>query len=265
MVFHKLVTASIAVLLAAAHAAHSCPRYNVQYFSATAAHPAGLNHVVRRYKHALGGESNGNSPGPLPTGQRSINWDAAPLPFDMPFDFFNRVATRGAIFHAKANEFRVSNTNNASDIDDRFSSIIPHSAAKQFRRFSPLRLFTPLLRNRVTVSFRVPAKSAPATVTGFAAVFADVDNAHATSMRFFDRRGCLIARVRVPKKDRGLSFAGIVVKNWRGHTVPVVAKVAIKLGNVSFQRFGKLSHFARRFVDLVAMDDLFYGEPQRIH
>jgi len=265
MAFRNIVTASIALVFAAAHAAHSCPRYNVHHFSATAAHPAGLNHVVRSYKHALGGANNGNAPGPLPTGQRAINWDAAPLPFDMPFDFFNRVATRGAVFHAKRNEFRVSNTNNASDVDDRFNSIIPHSAAKQFQRFSPLRLFTPLLHNRVTVTFRVPAKATRASVAGFAAVFADVDRMHATSMRFFDRRGCLIANVRVPRKNKGLSFSGVVVKDRHGNTVPAVAKVAIKLGNVSFHRFSKLPHYARRFADLVALDDLFYGEPQPMH
>lgn len=188
-----------------------------------------------------------------------INWDAGSdvLPFDMPFNFFNvGDFTRGAIFRAKGREFRVSNSIHPKD--DRFDSIIAKAQAQRFVRFSLDRLFAPFLSNRMATVFRIPGTNRRAVVSGFGVVFTDVVHPAVTNMRFFDKRGCLIAKVTVPTQPKGLSFAGIIVKNRKGRTISVISKVRITLGTVSLRGFSK-----KRRGDLVVMDDFLYGEPQK--
>lgn len=181
----------------------------------------------------------------------------------MPGNFFNTVVPRGAVFTTRGREFRVSNPT-ASDepTDNRFNSILPRSASRQFRRFSLERLFTPLKRNKVTTAFRIPGSDVKANTVGFGAVFADVDQSRATNMRYFDQDGCLIARVNVRPINRGLSFAGIIVQNGAGENIPAIARVSIKLGTISVEQFANRYAGSDNIGDLVVMDDLFYGEPQ---
>lgn len=183
----------------------------------------------------------------------------------MPGNFFDKTVTRGALFKAKGGVFAVSNPAAAPPVDDRFSSLIPAAQSKQFRRFSLQRLFTPVKNNLVTVEFKIPATDDPAAVTGFGAVFTDVDLKRRTFMRYFDKNGCLIAKVDVPPRNKGLSFVGITVQNPNqpGKLIPVVSKVAIKLGTISVEKFADESSGADGGkVDLVSLDDLIYGEPQ---
>lgn len=49
-----------------------CPKYAVQIFTSTSRNAKGLNRIVTRFQRNLGGVNNGNSPGPLPDGQRSV-------------------------------------------------------------------------------------------------------------------------------------------------------------------------------------------------
>lgn len=193
-----------------------------------------------------------------------INWDAAAVPFDMPFDFFNTVAPRGAIFNTKDKEFRVSNSANPADThDDRFDSILPKAVSNQFQRFSPERLFTPLKSNKMAVTFRIPSTNKRARTTGFGAVFVDVDRPHATHMRYFDKNGCLIARIAVPPRNEGLSFVGIVVLNaHRSVRIPAISKVRINLGTISVQHFAHLWRGSHGIGDVCVLDDLIYGEPR---
>eukprot|EP00178_Gracilaria_changii_P000632 TRINITY_DN107_c0_g1_i2.p1 TRINITY_DN107_c0_g1~~TRINITY_DN107_c0_g1_i2.p1 ORF type:complete len:265 (+),score=47.86 TRINITY_DN107_c0_g1_i2:564-1358(+) len=239
-----------------------CPKYYTKVLTHTAHDADGLTSIVQKYQNLLGGENNGNNPGPLRSGQRSINWDAAAVPFNMPGDFFNTVVTRGAVFKAQGGKFAVSNPASPPPKDDRFSSLLPAFVTKQFRRFSLERLFTPVLSNRLVVKFQIPAAHDAAKVSGFGAVFTDVDLPRRTHMVYFDKNGCRIAKVLVPPKNKGLSFAGLVVvdKHNRRKTLPVISKVKVQLGNVSVRGFFR-RHFKRFFKDVVVMDDLFYGEP----
>ena len=241
-----------------------CPRYDVQVVSGTAHNIHQLTPTVQKYRDLLGGEDNANNPPTFGVGQRSINWDAAIVPFNMPNDFFNTRVPRGAIFHAKNKKFAVSNPADNNPIDDRFSSLLPSFVTKQFQRFSLKRLFTPIDRNRVNVKFNIPGTHKKALVRGFGAVFTDVDFYGKTHMKFFDKKGCFITKVKVPAKDRGLSFVGIVTKNKHGKQVPVIAKVQMKLGNISVGKFRKLWYGRKiRRGDLVVVDDLIYGEPAK--
>ena len=244
--------------------ASSCPRYNVKVVSGTAHNIRQLTPTVQKYRDLLGGEDNGNDPPTFGVGQRSINWDAAAVPFDMPKDFFNTMVPRGAIFHAKNDKFAVSNPADNNPVDDRFSSLLPLSITKQFQRFSLERLFTPVDDNKVDVKFNIPGTDKRALVRGFGAVFTDVDIYGQTDMTFFDKNGCFITKVTVPAKDRGLSFVGIVTKNKHGQQVPVIAKVQMKLGNISVGQFRHLWYGSQiRRGDLVVVDDLIYGEPAK--
>lgn len=265
----RLTFALFAALFLASVSASSarCPRYVVKKFVDTAHGSRGLQDIVSKYREELGGIDNLNEAGPLDDGHRSINWDAAAVPFDMPFDFFDRTVTRGAVFKAKGKKFAVSNPAMAPPEDDRFSSLLTRRVSRQFRRFSRERLFTPVLRNKFSVIFNVPAQRKRATTTGFGAVYTDVDLKFATKMKFFDRRGCLIAKLAVPPKSRGLSFAGIVVLDPHNpyKLIPAVAKVVVRLGNISVDDFqhGHLKPHVKN--DLVVVDDLVYGEPQPMH
>lgn len=201
----------------------------------------------------------------LPCSPTQINWDAPIVPFDFPGNFFDKTVTRGASFKAKGKKFAVSNPANPPPADDRFSSILPLAQAKTFKQFSLARLFTPIKSNKVTVSFKVPARKDKAAVTGFGAVFIDVDVPKKTTMTYFDKNGCVIAKVDAQPRNKGLSFAGITVldPNNPGKLLPVIAKVVMKLGNISVEKFTNTWTGTER-TDIVVVDDLFYGEPQAL-
>ena len=251
----------ISPALASSH----CPRYDVEVVSGTAHNRHQLAPTVQKYRDLLGGEDNESNAPTFGIGQRSINWDAPGVPFNMPKDFFNTNAPRGALFHAKNDKFAVSNPADDNPVDDRFSSLLPKFVTEQFQRFSPDRLFTPVDDNKVDVKFNIPGTHNRALVRGFGAVFTDVDAHGHTSMAFHDKNGCFITKVQVPAKNKGLSFVGIVTKNKHtGMQVPVIAKVQMKLGNISIAQFRHLWYGRKiRRGDLVVVDDLIYGEPDK--
>lgn len=194
-----------------------------------------------------------------------IVWDNPAVPFDFPGDFFDKTVTFGINFKAKGGSFAVSNPATPPPEDDRFSSILPVAQARTFKTFSAPRLFTPIKGNKVFVDFKVPGSDIAAGVTGYGAMFVDVDEARKTSMKYFDRNGCLIARVEAQALDKGLSFAGITVLDPRnpGKLLPVIARVEMKLGDISVERFTN-TWTGRERTDLVVVDDLLYGEPQAL-
>lgn len=243
--------------LAASVHHHHCPTYHVDIIRKTSHNAHGLRSAVDHFRHLLGGQNNGANIGPFKYGRREINWDGG-APFDMPFDFFNEVAPLGAIFHTKGNKFAISNPLNNHPVDDKFSSI-NKPVSKEFIAFSEKRLFTPVSDNVVTQFFRVPGTKKRATTSGFGAVFVDVDKSHTSFLTLYDFKGCRIAKVAVPPKNRGLSFVGIRVKGVSHgyfNRAPVF-KAELKLGN---RLLKDLSHGG----DRVVTDDFIYGEPQEI-
>jgi hypothetical protein len=139
-----------------------------------------------------------------------------------------------------------------------------------FSTFSPSRLFTPVGSNITEALFFVPGTNGaiPATITGFAAVFTDVDQPDgsgpgkkkgnrgaSTLMEYFDAYGKLLFSSFVPASpgDASLSFFGIVFEDAR------IARVRITTGDVAPgpDDDGKS--------DIVMMDDFIYGEPQPLN
>lgn len=181
----------------------------------------------------------------------------------MPFDLFNAVVPRGAVFAAKGNKFAISNPI-APPEDFRFSSL-NRRASKNFVTFSDPRLFTPVHSNVLNTFFRIPGKNTVASVSGFGAVFVDVNKRGKTYLQLFDRNGCQIAKVHVQPKPNGLSFSGVIVHGIRtGHNKITkikapVQKVTMKLGDTPI-----VEKHASHHQDVVVLDNLFFGEPQAL-
>ena len=143
--------------------------------------------AVNQYRGLLG-DNNGGAPGARPSGRREINWDGVPdafaAPADLPGNFFYANSTRGALFTTPGTGVRVSmddDTGGDADPDQvRFSDLNAGYAAS-FEVFSPQRLFAPIGSNVLDVTFAVPGTTLSATVSGFGAVFTDVDSATATT------------------------------------------------------------------------------------
>ncbi len=208
---------------------------------------------VAAFRAALGEPNNGGTPGPLAVGRREINWDGAGVPFDMPPNFFQG---RGAIFSTESgSEFRVSNPGNVanSPVDNRFSSINA-TYSSEFTTFSPNRLFTSVDTNVLDITFFVAGSDIPAAVSGFGAVFTDVDLSGLTTLEYFDLDGDLLASEAVDPNDKGLSFLGVTFAQ------PNVFRVRLTAGNTPLGP----NDDPGNNVDVVVMDDFLYSEPQAV-
>ena len=103
------------------------------------------------------------------------------------------------------------------------------------------------------VFFNVPGElTVPAGVTGFGAVFTDVDRVSSTRMQFFAPDGALLFERDVPSAQGNKTQSFLGVSFDKGE---IVGRVHIVSGNAAPgpEDTGAL--------DLVAMDDFIYGEP----
>jgi hypothetical protein len=214
--------------------------------------------AVDTFRDLLGSPNNGGTPGSQPSGRREINWDGVPddlsAPNFMPPDFFNDSAApraRGAFFDTPGDGVQVSaDSDNPPGAAVRFGNINP-SYTGAFETFSAERLFSPIGSNVVDMTFFVPGTDTPAVVTGFGAVYTDVD-LEDSSFEFFDESGESLGRFEVPVASGALSFLGVVFPE------PIVARVRIAYGTIA------LGPDEADGVDVAVMDDFFYGEPRAI-
>ena len=236
-------------------------------FQATGPTAGSIQDTVNAYRVALGDPNNGNTPGQL-SGRREINWDGGSTTnlnsaVTIGSTLANFQSTRGALFTTPGTGFV-----QAPAAADPFQ-FPPGGLAGLFNNatygniftpFSDSRLFSAIGSNITEVTFFVPIApggiNEPATVTGFGAVFTDVDkrgkgNAGAR-IEYFDADGDLLFSRIVPARpgDGSLSFFGIVFDDAR------IARVRITSGNVA----PGTDDVGKR--DIVMMDDFLYGEPQ---
>ena len=235
-------------------------------FQAAGPTAASIQSTVDAFRAALGNPNNGNLPGASPRGRREINWDGggantttAPV---TPFNVF--LNTRGSQFTTPG--IGLSQAPPSGGAQGGLAVLFNNPTyATIFSTFSPLRLFTPVGSNKTEGLFFVPGTNGagPATITGFGAVFTDVDQpdgsgsgeahgGHGTSIKYFDRYGRVIFTGFVPASpgDGSLSFFGIVFDDAR------IARVQIITGNHAPGPNDDRKH------DIVMMDDFLYGEPQ---
>jgi hypothetical protein len=221
--------------------------------------------AVDAFRAALGTPNNGNNPGPLASGRREINWDGVGGPTNTvtggnPFAGFQ--VTRGALFTTPDGTGFVQAT--PAGLATLFGN---PTYATIFSTFSQFRLFSAIGSSITDVDFFVPgptAATAPATTTGFGAVFTDVDQPDgsgpdkngnrgaSTLIEYFGADGELLFSSFVPASpgDGSLSFFGIVFDDAR------IARVRITSGDVAPEPDDDAKH------DVVMMDDFIYGEPQ---
>jgi hypothetical protein len=212
---------------------------------------ASIQDTVDKFRAALGDPNNGNAAGPLASGRREINWDgggAATTVSPTPFTGF--LNNRGALFTTPGTGFIQAPP-----------SGFPTDLSSTLGVFSPLRLFSAIDSNITDVSFFIPGTNGllPATVSGFGAVFTDVDLYGSTSIQFYDLGNNLIFDKHVPVgtvADRSLSFLGAI-----GDAGEQIFRVRITSGNAPSL---SIVDDPEKGVDLVAMDDFIYGEPQGV-
>ena len=224
---------------------------------------------VDAFRAALGEPNNGNAPGPLDNGRREINWDGgggvdATTDPVTPFNVF--LNTRGGQFITPGTGLTQAPPSGGPQ--GGLAGLFDNPTyGTTFSTFSPLRLFAPVDSNITEALFFVPgtAGEVPATISGFGAVFTDVDQPDgsgpgqkrgnrgaSTLMEYFGADGELLFSSFVPASpgDGSLAFFGIVFADAR------LARVRITSGNVAPGPDDDAQH------DIVVMDDFIYGEPQ---
>ncbi|HKA37997.1 MAG TPA: hypothetical protein VKH43_14325 [Thermoanaerobaculia bacterium] len=229
--------------------------------SASGFSPASIQTAVDQFRADLGSTNNGVG-GTFPSGHREINWDGVPdgfsAPNNLPANFFNVNSPRGVVFSTPGTGFQVSaKTGNPTVTALRFGNLDPDYPF-EFQTFSPERLFVALGSNVTDVTFFLPGTNTAAFVSGFGAVFADVDLGTTASLQFFDPSGVSLGAFAVPSQlpgNQDLSFLGVSF-----NAGEKVARVRIVSGNAAP---GAHDNPAGG-VDVVAMDDFLYGEPQSL-
>jgi len=245
-----------------------------QVFQAAGPTADSIQGTVDAYRAALGDPNNGNQPRATladPTkGRREINWDGAlgnNTTTDIPVTPFNVfLNTRGAQFTTPGTG--LSQAPPSGGPQGGLATLFNNPTyGTIFSPFSTPRLFTPVGSNITEALFFVPGSNGatPATVSGFGAVFTDVDQPDgsgpgkkqgnrkaSTLIEYFDVDGHLLFSSFVPASpgDASLSFFGIVFDD------ASIARVRITSGNVAPGPDDEGKH------DVVMMDDFLYGEPQ---
>ncbi|MEO6390522.1 MAG: VCBS repeat-containing protein [Pyrinomonadaceae bacterium] len=234
--------------------------------SAAGANAAAIQSTVDLFRTDLGA-INPNTAQTFPGGRREINWDGVPDAFSapnfFPSNFFNSNSPRGVIFGSPSSNsgsdtsnFIVS-ANTASGTPVRFGNI-DASYSSIFQAFSAERLFTVRSTNDnstvLSIQFFIPGTSIPAGVSGFGAVFCDVDSNINAIMRVYGVDGRLLTvPISVTAANNGLSFLGVSF-----NAGEKIARVEILVGNKPMVA-GNID--GTNNVDVIAMDDFIYGEP----
>lgn len=229
-----------------------------------------IESMVDEFRAALGEPNNANNSGPLANGRREINWDGgggvdATTDPVTPFNVF--LNTRGGQFTTPG--VGLSQAPPSGGPQGGLEGLFNNSTyGETFSAFSPLRLFTPVGSNITEARFFIPGSNGgtPATVSGFGAVFTDVDEQDgggsrkkrrdhdrgSTLIEYFGVDGKRIFSSFVPASpgDASFSFFGIVFDE------ALIARVRITTGD---EAPGPDDDDKR---DIVMMDDFLYGEPQ---
>jgi hypothetical protein len=148
-----------------------------------------------------------------------------------------------------------ANSSNPTSTPPLFSNINP-AFPSYFAAFSPQRIFRPDRVDffpNVAVGFNVPGTLTPATVSGFGAVFTDVNRSGSATIEFldFDRGSLGVFTVPAGSGHQTVSFFGAVFPGAR------IYAVLIRLGTEPAT--GAIEDATH---DIAALDDLVYTEPQ---
>jgi hypothetical protein len=251
------VTAALAASAALASEAGAEPVVT----QATGANAAAIQAAVDSFRDQLGADNGGNPP--AETGRRQINWDGVPDQRSAPsFMPENNFRNRGALFATPGTGFEVSGDDDddagVADADPdlvEFTDLNP-TYSTAFAPFSPERLFAPIGSNVTETRFVVPNTDTAADSSGFGVVFSDVDRAAKTKIELETPDGQSLGSYDVPASagDGRLSFLGVSYDSGERIAVARITTGEAALGADDVTQGGT--------ADVVAMDDIIYGEPQ---
>jgi hypothetical protein len=228
-------------------------------FEDAGANPAAIQATVDAFRAPLG-PLNPNTGGSFASGRREINWDGVPDgsadPNPFPGDFFASVSlpgrARGAAFTTPGTGFLVS-----ADSSNPTATSTLFGFPADLGTFSAERLFTPIGSTITDITFFEAGSLTPATVTGFGAIFVDVEVADSTRLEAFDLDGnTLFARSVPTAGNGGFSFLGLLADGGER-----IARIRLDSGDNALLGNGSLGHPSD---DLVVMDDFIYAEPQAV-
>jgi hypothetical protein len=223
--------------------------------------PSSIQPTVDNFRAALGAPNNGNNAGPLLNGRREINWDGGGSTANSdgatPLDVF--LNTRGARFTTPGTGFVQAPASAGDSGDDLGTFFSNPTYDTTFGAFSPARVFVPLGSNVTDVLFYIPGTGGAiaATVSGFGAVFTDVDVPNITGIALYDMLNNLLYQRHVPAgtvADQSLSFLGVIFDAGER-----ISRVRITAGNSTLS--ASSNDNPANNVDLVAIDDVLYSEP----
>jgi hypothetical protein len=218
-------------------------------FSASGATAGDIQATVDAFRAVLG-TNNANAPGPLAGGRREINWDGGGslLATVSPTPFTGFQDIRGANLTTPGTGFIQAPPDGLAA---QFGNV---GYGASFAPFSAARLFTPIGSNITDVTFSVPGSSGgtPAFVSGFGAVFSDVDMGD-TTIAFFGPGGALLTTLAVSAFSGSQTFSFLGVLFDAGEQIE---HVRITTGNAPLGPSDVPGE-----IDVVAMDDFLYSEP----
>ena len=212
--------------------------------------------IVAEFRTQLG-RDNGDVPERGFTGRREVSWDDVPDQIASPAflspDYFNSRSeplARGIRITSPGAGVQVSaDSDNPTSTPVRFGNFNP-TYPLNFETFSAERLFAPIDSTYVDIVFTIPgAPDEPALVRGFGSIFTDVEGG-GSKIELFAEDDTSLGDYFVPTDAAGLSFLGILFDN------PVIKRVRITCGN------SVLGPTEVGDVDVVALDDFIYAEPQ---
>ena len=218
---------------------------------------ASIQPTVDAFRAQLGATNNGNG-GSTVGGRREINWDGggstATSPGGNPFNVF--LNTRGSQFTTPGTD--LVQAPDSGGLNGGLETLFGNPTyGLTFEAFSPTRLFVPVGSNIVDAVFFLPGSNGgtAATVSGFGAVFTDVDTLGSTRLEYFDVANALLGSFLVQPgtvSNGSLSFLGVAF------TTEQIARVRITSGTTAL---GAAIDNPLGGTDLVAMDDFLYSEP----
>jgi hypothetical protein len=242
-------------------------------FQAAGPNTSSIQSSVDQFRATVGAPNNGNGPSAV-TGRREINWDGGSTVNETtavagnPFSGF--LITRGALFTTPDGTGFVQAPAGTDVAPGGLAGLFGNPTYKtRFRAFSASRLFSAIGGRVTDVNFFVPGGgNVPATVSGFGAVFTDVDQPNgsgpaqkrgnrkaSTLVEYYAANGELLFSSFVPASpgDGGFSFFGVVFPDAR------IARVRITSGDVAPGPDDSVKQ------DVVMMDDFIYGEPRPVN
>jgi hypothetical protein len=220
--------------------------------------------TIATFRQDVGGVNNGVG-GSYTSGMRELNWDDVPdslaSPYQFPYDFYNKNSPLGIIFNTALESDLPYTSMMVSVPDDPASQYVrfKHFAAdngvlnRKFKPYSGTRVFGGAETNRINVNFYIPGTNTPATVSGFGAVFTDVDFEGFISL--YDESGKLILTQSIPHIDNGLSFLGISFSDGTR-----IARADVWIGNMPLRWENGECGVCN--VDYAAMDNVIFSEPR---